>query len=629
MVTRINGFSGMDIDSMVKSMMAAKRVPLDKLNQDKQVLQWTREGYRELNSVLYDFRTNKLNDKYKKSDSLNANKAVTTGNTTAVKAEATATANGVDMKVSVSKLATKTTLQTPGLGQGIPSSTSLAQLDGVALSELSEEEEAAYLKKGFDITINGVSFKDSAGNSLFNGLTSISSMVAAINTNTKANAVASYDEITGKLSIASKVGGADGKIKVETPAGSNSLLALFSKKTVVETNGAGPGVTDDKTLADLQKMLDGKDPAPGAPERYYDFVINGKQFVFTASTSIASVVTAINTKPDVNVTASFTNGKLTITGNSGGEVKMDGASYEFLGLFKGAVPFAEGPEPIKEVIKGENGIVTINGEVINNVTSNVFTINGVQLTLLDVTKDSNGTDIPANVKTQSDPDKALESIKGFMDDYNALIKALNTKVNETRYRDFKPLSDEQKKEMKEGDIDSWTVKAKSGLFKNNDIITSLLSKMREAITEKLGSLNAIGITTGNYMENGKLVIADETKLKNAISANPQLALDLFQGPANAPEKGIFNKLTNSITGTLDMITERAGTNKFSMDLNSTFKEESVIGKQLKGYNNRIYIMQKNLQMVENRYYKQFSAMESAMNKLTTQSSSLMSSLGLS
>lgn len=230
MVTRINGFSGMDIDSMVKSMMATKRVPLDKLNQDKQVLQWTREGYRELNSVLYDFRTNKLNDKYKKSDSLNVNKAVTTGNTNAVKAEATATANGVDMKISVTKLATKNTLQTSGLGQGIPSSTSLAQLDGVDLSELTDEEEAAYLSKGFDITINGVSFKDSAGNSLFNGLTSISSLVAAINSNTKANAVASYDEITGKLSIASKSGGSEGTVKVETPAGSNSLLALFQRK---------------------------------------------------------------------------------------------------------------------------------------------------------------------------------------------------------------------------------------------------------------------------------------------------------------------------------------------------------------------------------------------------------------
>jgi flagellar hook-associated protein 2 len=628
LVTRINGFSGMDIDSMVKSMMATKRVPLDKLNQDKQVLQWTREGYRELNSVLYDFRTNKLNDKYKKSDSLNVNKAVTTGNTTAVKAEATANATKVDMKVSVTKLATTTTLQTIGLGQGIPSSTSLAQLDGVDLSELSEEEEAAYLKKGFDITINGVSFKDSAGNSLFNGLTSISSLVAAINSNTKANAVASYDEITGKLSIASKIGGAEGTVKVETPAGSNSLLALFSKKTVVETNGAGIGVTSDKTLADLQKMLDGKEPDPAAPVKYYSFNINGKSFSFKASTTIADVVTAINTKPDVNVTASFVDGKLTITGNSAGEVKMSGASYEFLGLFKGAVPFAEGADAIKEVTKGENAEVTINGEAIKNVTSNVFTINGVQLTLLDVTN-SSGTDIPTNVKTQSDPDKALETIKGFMEDYNALIKALNSKVNETRYRDFKPLSDEQKKEMKEGEIDSWTEKAKSGLFKNNDIVTNLLSKMREAITEKLGTLNAIGITTGNYMEKGKLVISDETKLKNALSANPQLAIDLFQGTANAPQSGIFNKLANNITSTLDMISDRAGTNKFSMDLNSTFKEESVIGKQLRSYNSRITTMQKNLQMVENRYYKQFSAMESAMNKLTTQSSSLMSSLGLS
>jgi flagellar hook-associated protein 2 len=628
LVTRINGFSGMDIDSMVKSMMATKRVPLDKLNQDKQVLQWTREGYRELNSVLYDFRTNKLNDKYKKSDSLNVNKAVTTGNTNAVKAEATATANGVDMKISVTKLATKNTLQTSGLGQGIPSSTSLAQLDGVDLSELTDEEEAAYLSKGFDITINGVSFKDSAGNSLFNGLTSISSLVAAINSNTKANAVASYDEITGKLSIASKSGGSEGTVKVETPAGSNSLLALFSKKTVVETNGAGTGVTSDKTLADLQKMLDGKDPDPAAPAKYYSFNINGKSFSFNASTTIADVVSAINTKPDVNVTANFVDGKLTITGNSAGEVKMSGASYEFLGLFKGAVPFAEGTDAIKEVIKGENAEVTINGEVIKNVTSNVFTINGVQLTLLDVTN-SSGTDIPTNVKTQSDPDKALETIKGFMEDYNALIKALNSKVNETRYRDFKPLSDEQKKEMKEGEIDSWTEKAKSGLFKNNDIVTNLLSKMREAITEKLGSLNAIGITTGNYMENGKLVISDETKLKNALSANPQLAIDLFQGTANAPQSGIFNKLATNITSTLDMISDRAGTNKFSMDLNSTFKEESVIGKQLRSYNSRITTMQKNLQMVEDRYYKQFSAMESAMNKLTTQSSSLMSSLGLS
>lgn len=64
MVTRVNGFSGMDIDSMVKSMMATKNLRLDRLNQDKQVLQWRRESYRDLSSSLYDFRVNKLTTKY-------------------------------------------------------------------------------------------------------------------------------------------------------------------------------------------------------------------------------------------------------------------------------------------------------------------------------------------------------------------------------------------------------------------------------------------------------------------------------------------------------------------------------------------------------------------------------------
>lgn len=108
MVTRINGFSGMDIDSMVKSMMAAKKAPLDKLNQQKTILNWTRDSYREINSKLYDFRSNKLIDKYGRNESLNTNQSVVSGNTNAVKATALATANGVDMDVSVTQLATKT-----------------------------------------------------------------------------------------------------------------------------------------------------------------------------------------------------------------------------------------------------------------------------------------------------------------------------------------------------------------------------------------------------------------------------------------------------------------------------------------------------------------------------------------
>ncbi|MDK8194480.1 flagellar filament capping protein FliD [Paenibacillus sp. UMB7766-LJ446] len=626
MVTRINGFSGMDIESMVKSMMATKRVPLDKLNQEKQLLQWQRESYRELSSKLYDFRSNKLITKYGSSTALNANKATVTGNTDAVKAEASATANGVEMKVSVTQLAKSATVSTSGLGQGVSGSTSLAALEGVDLSKMGSADMAKYLQKGFDIKINGVSFTDKDGKSLFNGMTSISTLVSTINTNTQANAIASYDEITGKLSIASKTGGLDSKVIVETPTGGNSVLALFSKKTVIETNGAGTGVTDDKTLADLYKLSGGKDPESGAPAKTYSFVLNGKTFNFSETDKISDVVDKINSG-DAKATASFADGKLTITALSGEELKMSGGSYDFMNLFKGTKSYEDVTGQLTSTA-GQDAIVSVNDEPLKDIKSNTFSLNGVQITLMDVTT-KNGVDTPTIIKNQSDPDKALESIKGFIEDYNTLIKALNSKVEETKYRDFKPLTDEQKKELKESEIDTWTEKAKSGLLKNDDIIKSVLSEMRAVITEKLGPLSALGITTGNYSENGKLVIENETKLKNMISSNPQLALDLFQGPASAPNEGIFDKLADKVSNAIEKVYQRAGTNRYTTDITSAFRDENIMGRKMKDYNNRILTMQTNLQRTEDRYYKQFAAMEAAMNKMQTQSSSLFSSLGQS
>ena len=96
---RINGFSGMDIDSMVKSMMTVKRVPLDKLNQQKQILDWTRNSYRELNSKIVQF-SQKLAD-MNMSKATNTQKSTVSGNTTAVRAEANADASAVALTVEV------------------------------------------------------------------------------------------------------------------------------------------------------------------------------------------------------------------------------------------------------------------------------------------------------------------------------------------------------------------------------------------------------------------------------------------------------------------------------------------------------------------------------------------------
>ncbi|KOS04347.1 hypothetical protein AM598_01450, partial [Paenibacillus polymyxa] len=61
---------------------------------------------------------------------------------------------------------------------------------------------------------------------------------------------------------------------------------------------------------------------------------------------------------------------------------------------------------------------------------------------------------------------------------NDLLNTFGSKVKEEKYRDYQPLTDEQKKDMKENDITLWEQKAKSGLLKNDNILSSAVSSMR-------------------------------------------------------------------------------------------------------------------------------------------------------
>lgn len=179
--------------------------------------------------------------------------------------------------------------------------------------------------------------------------------------------------------------------------------------------------------------------------------------------------------------------------------------------------------------------------------------------------------------------------------------------------------------MTDKDIELWEEKAKSGLLKNDSILSTAISDLRSAITSKLGDLSSIGITTGQYFENGKLYL-DEDKLKQAILTNPQKVNDLFRGTAIDKTGGIFGAVSNAADKALDKIVLKAGTSKYSTDIKSVYKTESVMGRMLKDYDSRISNLQDRLNDLETRYYKQFTAMETAMNKYNSQSSSLTSLL---
>lgn len=494
MPIRINGSSGIDVDSIVKELMTARRVPLDKLSQDKQLVSWQRDSYREMNSKIVDFRNNKL-AKYGLSASLNPQLAVVSGNTGAVKAEATASANGIPMNVDVAQLATKTSLETNGFtGNTFTSKSTLA--DVAAVSGAAGP---------YTLHVNGSDFS-------FDGSTSISTVISTINADSNAKVTAAFDEITGKLILSAKDFGSGGKVELTGDDNNNTLLKLF-------------------------------------------------------------------------------NGRKTATAQT-----------------------------------GQDAVVFINDTKLVK-SSNTFTVNGVQLTLQAVTntKDVNGNPIAggtqAQITTQVSPDKALETIKSFVSDYNDLLKTFHSKISEQRYRDFPPLTDDQRKAMNETDIKNWEDKAKSGLLKNDSILASTVSSMRSIIISHLGDLTTVGITTGQYYEGGKLYI-DEAKLKQAIQSDPQKIVDLFQGPYGQTDQGIISQLSGTMNTALDKLVQKAGTSKYSADINAAFKEESVIGKQLKDYNKRILDMQQKLTDWETRYYNQFSAMERAMNQYNAQASSL-------
>ncbi|MFP3681733.1 flagellar cap protein FliD N-terminal domain-containing protein, partial [Pseudomonas sp. SIMBA_041] len=54
---RIGGLaSGMDTESIVKKLMDAERIPLNKLKQKKQKDEWKRDSYREMNSLLLELQ---------------------------------------------------------------------------------------------------------------------------------------------------------------------------------------------------------------------------------------------------------------------------------------------------------------------------------------------------------------------------------------------------------------------------------------------------------------------------------------------------------------------------------------------------------------------------------------------
>ncbi|MDF2645160.1 MAG: flagellar hook-associated 2 protein [Paenibacillus sp.] len=364
----------------------------------------------------------------------------------------------------------------------------------------------------------------------------------------------------------------------------------------------------------------------------YTIKINGTDISFNRNDdSLNDVITRINTS-NAKVTAYYSNGKIAFSSKETGLINgtghiqfVDDANFLQDVLKIDTLGNTTAAGPTQDSNQGVDAKVFING-IETTSASNVLTVNGVELSL----KAKSGVTDTSIVVT-ADTDKAIDSIKGFLKDYNEMLKALQDKVVESKYRTYVPLTDEQKKDMKEADIKLWEDKAKSGLLRNDSILNKTISEMRYAASgfvdtgnKKYNSLSSIGIETGLYSEKGKLYLSDETKLRKALEEDPDAVTALFTGNgedgSGGSDIGIAERMYTTFQNALDDIKERTGVSSVLNDNSILGKQMNELGVQIDQYNTR-------LTDIESRYYRQFSAMEQAINKLNAQSANLMSQLG--
>ncbi len=291
-------------------------------------------------------------------------------------------------------------------------------------------------------------------------------------------------------------------------------------------------------------------------------------------------------------------------------------------------------------IQGQQSVYWLNGFK-NESDSNMFTYNGVDIKLNQVT---NGQTVQIGV--QRDTAKQVENIKKFVEAYNGVVDALAAQVKSPRpksgnYSYYEPLTEEEKKGMKENDIKLWEDKAKAGLLYNDDILSGIMGQFREWLYQPVQvngmnmNITQLGITTSDKMsDNGKLVI-DEEKLAKALRDNPDGVAEFFTQSSTVPGKSgqlvpskmksqgmaeRFNDIINAAVGTSGSIVQKAG-------MKDMLEKDNDLYKKIKEQNDRIYDMMRALTEKENYYYSMFAKMEQAVSASNSQMNYISGALG--
>lgn len=289
---------------------------------------------------------------------------------------------------------------------------------------------------------------------------------------------------------------------------------------------------------------------------------------------------------------------------------------------------ADASKEVAVKLNGTDAVIKLNGvEYIN--TTNSFSINGLNVNITGVTgpEEENAITISTTVDSQAIYDK----IKDFLTEYNDIVKEMNKLYNADSAKGYEPLTDDEKAAMSEKEVEKWEAKIKDSLLRKDSTLNTLMTSMSTAMSKtyevngKKYSLATFGISTLSYFSTA----TDEKGLYHingdSDDANTSGNADKLMAAINNDPDDVVDFMKQLTTGLYNQIDDKMKSTTLSSAY--TIYNDKQMQKEYNNYAKTLKEWEKKISDKENYYYKQFSAMESALGKLNSNSSYLSGMLG--
>ena len=423
----------------------------------------------------------------------------------------------------------------------------------------------------------------------------------------------------------------DNKQTLQISAGSKELQnALGITSTQSNKISTGSSLWENRDKLGLGKYAT-KEELNKALE---NFTVNGTKIDnITADTTVDGLLTAINNNEDAGVTATYlgSENKFVLSSNEKGEGRKISLGADLNDTTDAAnIIFGGDKKESHDGTDGEMSILYNGVKTTITSSSNTFSIDGLDIKATN-TFDTGSATAEGGVRftASADTEKVTETVKKFIEAYNAMIDEVRTQATTRPDSNYKPLTDDQKNEMNETSIKNWEDKAKEGILYNSSALKDLDNATQGIFSSMMingvsyDDLEKIGISfPDDYTAGGKIEF-DEEKFKTAMDSDPEKVSDLFTGT-----HGIVNTIDSTLStyatryaskngNSYGVLIEEAGSEKLSLTLTN-----NSIYKELKDMQETITNLQSQLSTEQDRYISQFTQMETLINQMNSQSSYL-------